>query len=64
MELEFFEGDGEVVRADFGDFVVGVVGIFCEVVSEDFGFDEIFEALREVDREFQAHRRLYFWREI
>ena len=51
LGLEFFEGDGEVVGADFGDFVVGVVCVFCEIVSEDFGFDEIFEALREVDRE-------------
>lgn len=29
---------------DFGDFVVGVVGVFGEIIGQDFGFDQILEA--------------------
>ena len=43
--LEFFEGDGEVVGADFGDFVVGVVGVFCghfQLVTICYQFTTLF----------------------
>ena len=46
MDLHFFEGDGDVFAIYFGDFVVGVVGVFGEIVGEGFGGDEIGEALR------------------
>ena len=45
ITLEFFEGDGDGGAGEFGDFVVGVVGVFFEGIGTDFGFDELLEAL-------------------